>query len=76
MSNREVGERIQSRRKLPDGYRIERVLRGWCYPRNGNLHNPTPRYVWESFAPSGRLLAQSSTERAAAEIVRIDHENS
>ena len=29
--------------------RIVRKVSGYCHPRNGNAHNPTPRYRWEEF---------------------------
>lgn len=28
------------------GFQIERRLMGYAYARNGNVHNPTPRYWW------------------------------
>jgi hypothetical protein len=30
-----------------DGFRIVRVTVGFAYPRNGNLHNPSPEFRWE-----------------------------
>lgn len=27
-------------------FTVTRRLSGYAYPRNGNVHNPTPRYVW------------------------------
>lgn len=32
-----VSERLTLRRRLV----------GYAYPRNGNVHNPTPRYMWD-----------------------------
>lgn len=31
---------------IGNGYTIERRLMGYSYPRNGNVHNATPRYMW------------------------------
>lgn len=31
------------------GFRIVRRVSGYAYPRSGNAHNPTPRYVWLVF---------------------------
>lgn len=27
-------------------FSIRRVLVGYAYPQNGNIHNPTPQYRW------------------------------
>jgi hypothetical protein len=29
------------------GFTVYRRLVGYAYPQNGNVHNPTPRYVFE-----------------------------
>lgn len=28
------------------GFEVKRVLAGYAYPQNGNVHNPTPVYSW------------------------------
>lgn len=43
--------------KLCDnGDRIARWVFRYAYPRNGNLHNPTPTYMWERIDASGRVV--------------------
>jgi hypothetical protein len=29
------------------GYEVNRLVSGYAYARNGNTHNPTPRYTWQ-----------------------------
>jgi hypothetical protein len=36
-------------------FAIRRVLSGYAYPANGNVHNPTPRYHWHLLL-DGRLV--------------------
>ena len=40
------------------GFTIERVLRGYAYPVNGNVHNPTPHYMF-NLRLDGRLVDTS-----------------
>lgn len=44
---------------------IRKVVAGYAYPRNGNAHNPTPRYRWEVWADGKRV--GSATSRKSAE---------
>lgn len=50
-----------------------RVLRGYAYPRNGNVHNPTPRYGWLLLHDS-RPICDFATRREMIEAVRADPE--
>lgn len=34
---------------------IRRQLSGYAYPRNGNVHNPTPIYTWHLLADGQRV---------------------
>jgi hypothetical protein len=65
-----IGSRKVSRLKLPPGYRIERVLTGFAYARNGNTHNPTPRYIWETFFEE-EVLGTSYSEKSAVALIDI-----
>lgn len=31
----------------PEACKITRRVYGYCYPKNGNLHNPTPKVKWD-----------------------------
>ena len=44
---------------LGNGYTLARRLVGYAYPRNGNLHNPTPRYRW-NLCLNGKLVDSDS----------------
>ena len=46
---------------------IIRFVGGYAYPRNGNTHNPTPRYYWVTYR-TGRALGVSNTLKAAKEL--------
>ena len=43
---------------------IERVVRRYAYPRNGNAHNPTPYYAW-GVSYKGRTVGMQNTLRDA-----------
>jgi hypothetical protein len=45
------------------GFTVERVLRGYAYPVNGNVHNPTPHYMSPRRGP---LLAHAQQSDARA----------
>lgn len=70
----EIGSRKVSRRKVPAGYRIERVVSGFAYARNGNAHNPTPTYRWEVFF-EGELVGTSYSEKSALDTIKIHEES-
>lgn len=44
------------------GFAIRRVLTGYAYPQNGNVHNPTPRYRF-SLLLDGRAVDSSHSDR-------------
>lgn len=46
------------------GITIEKKISGYAYPRNGNAHNPTPRYRWE-VKLGDRLIDTAYREGAA-----------
>lgn len=46
----------------------KRVLR-YAYPKNGNVHNPTPTYVW-IVAYKGRVVGRALKLREAKELAR------
>lgn len=50
-------EHANYRRPIKDapGFEIERRLVAYAYPKNGNVHNPTPRYHWWLYL-DGRLV--------------------
>ena len=48
------------------GFEVRRVLEGYAYPVNGNVHNPTPRYRWLLLL-DGRMVDQDARRR---ELVR------
>jgi hypothetical protein len=60
------------RKPVPDapGFETERVEVGRAYPRNGNVHNPTPEYRWDLYldgklvdsAPRYRVLVKAARE--------------
>lgn len=66
-----VGDRTPSKRRLPPGFRMDRVVSGFAYARNGNSHNPTPRYRWDVFH-GDTLVGTQYTEQAGVELAR-DH---
>lgn len=43
---------------------IAREVAGYAYPRNGNVHNPTPRYRWV-VTSAGRLVGTTGTAKDA-----------
>lgn len=63
-----IGERKQSRRKLPAGFRIDRITDTFAYAKSGNAHNPTPRFHWEVFQGEVRVATVFS-EAAAVRAV-------
>lgn len=48
------------------GIIIERKISGYAYPRNGNAHNPTPKYRYEAVL-NGKLIDTSYRARGAIE---------
>lgn len=44
---------------------IEKVIEGYCYPRNGNVHNPTPRVAWYVRDAEGRVVDRAATRQEA-----------
>lgn len=66
-----IGDRTPSKRRLPAGYRMDRVVSGFAYARNGNAHAPTPRYRWEVFR-GDTLIGVQYTEQAGVELARDD----
>lgn len=52
------------------GFSIVPIKVGECYPRNGNLHNPTPRYSYQAVR-AGRVLG---TYNKAGEAIDLANE--
>jgi hypothetical protein len=48
-----------------------RVLVGYGYPKNGNVHNPKPRYVW-LLQVDGRTVDQDSRRGVLRRAARMD----
>lgn len=48
-----------------------RVLVGYSYPKNGNVHNPKPRYVW-LLQVDGRTVDQDSRRGVLRRAARMD----
>jgi hypothetical protein len=44
------------------GFAVRRVLEGYAYPQNGNVHNPTPRYRFLLLL-DGRTVDSSHSDR-------------
>jgi hypothetical protein len=42
----EHADKIEKIPGVDSRLRVKRTLAGYAYPVNGNVHNPTPRYVW------------------------------
>jgi hypothetical protein len=51
------------------GFQTERRLMGYAYARNGNTHNPTPRYHWLLLL-DGRRVDEASRCRVLIEAAR------
>ncbi|MGH3610224.1 MAG: hypothetical protein ACRDRD_19380, partial [Pseudonocardiaceae bacterium] len=59
---------------------IRRILTGYAYPENGNVHNPTPRYqfllqvdgVTVDTATLERVLRQAAKDNGAAYLAEMD----
>lgn len=64
-----VGDRTPSNRRLPAGFRMDRVVSGFAYARNGNCHNPTPKFRWEVFH-GDMLVGTQYTEQAGVELAK------
>lgn len=50
-------------------FTITRWLEGFAYPANGNVHNPTPRYLW-LLKLDGEQVDQATSKRALVESAR------
>jgi hypothetical protein len=48
-------------------YTVKKRIAGYAYPRNGSMHNPTPRIVWELFDGQGKLVDSSPLLRKLTE---------
>lgn len=42
---------------------LKRILLGYAYPANGNLHNPTPQYRWVLYADGSKAVDFAGTKR-------------
>lgn len=52
-------------------FALRRYLTGYSYPRNGNVHNPTPYYRWLLLL-DGRIVDQFNTRREVIEAARLN----
>jgi len=68
-----VGDRHE--KVFSNGTSVVRVCVGHAYPKNGNLHNPSPRFNWEARA-SGKLVGVAYSRNGAVEILKIFKEES
>lgn len=48
---------------------IVRVVTGHAYARNGNRHNPTPRFRWDVYY-AGKRVGSRLSGKAARELLR------
>lgn len=66
-----MGQRTRvSAEERAAGYDVRREVAGHAYARNGNTHNPTPRYRWiPTFR--GRSIGTCGMARHAIEIIEI-----
>lgn len=53
---------------------IRKVCVGHAYARNGNAHNPTPRYEWQAEV-NGRWIGHDATRRSLVELLWIGVES-
>ncbi len=53
-------------------FTITRHLTGYAYPRNGNVHNPTPQYVY-LLKVDGKIVDQSTTMRFLTHAARSEY---
>lgn len=59
---------------------LRRRLIGYAYPRNGNVHNPTPEYQWElmvgsrcvDMSPLARRMIDAARTNGPAYIAEVD----
>jgi hypothetical protein len=51
------------------GFEVRRWLEGYCYPENGNVHNPTPRYCWHLLL-DGKLVDRFSVRSVLVRAAR------
>jgi hypothetical protein len=50
---------------------IRRRLLGHAYPQNGNVHNPTPRYVFELLV-DGQMVDSDTRERVLRDAAKTN----
>lgn len=50
-------------------FSVQRVLVGYAYPVNGNVHNPTPNYRWNLLL-DGRLVDTDAHMRRLVEAAK------
>lgn len=48
-------------------FTVEKLQMGESYPRNGNVHNPTPKVLWVVKDETGRIVDRARTKRLATE---------
>jgi hypothetical protein len=63
----QYGERKEVYRK--GNLSIDRLTAGFAYPRNGNVHNPTPRFCW-IVMQDGKPMGSYETLRAAKVLLK------
>lgn len=51
------------------GFEMDRIVEGHSYPRNGNVHNPTPQYRYRLYL-DGRLVDMGPRQRKLIEAAR------
>lgn len=60
---------VRSIPRADDRFTIKRVLDGYAYAANGNVHNPTPRYRWLLLL-DGKLVDQHTRRGPLVEYAR------
>lgn len=53
-------------------FQIIRKFDRWAYPKNGNLHNPTPYFRWESYV-DGECVCSHDPSLARARALLRDY---
>lgn len=65
----EHADKVESIAGVSERLTIRRHLEGYSYPQNGNVHNPTPRYMWLLLV-DGYLVDSGQRRREMVEAAR------
>ena len=65
----EHADKVSAISGVSDRLTVQRHLAAYSYPQNGNVHNPTPVYVWNLLV-DGRIVDTGHYKREVVEIAR------